>query len=194
MVRTSVARLAIAAALCCTAAACSAEAGPRTAPSPTASPSPLPTTSPTTEPTTDPTQPVEPTLPAAAKASTRAGAEAFVRYYIQLVNYAGRTGDTAEMKRRAAGCTSCTNLAGAFQETYAQGGEYTTQGWQIQSQFTTPDSRGNWVSLLEVRQARIVWVRKAGAEPERFPAKRLNLRFEIERHGGGWFVSELTQS
>jgi len=198
MVRTTVKRLSVAVAVACVLVSCSADAGPRTAPSPTTSPSPSPTTpstsEPTREPTNKPTGPSEPELPATAKAESRAGAEAFVRYYIELLNFAGRTGNTTELKRHASGCTSCENLASAFRRTYEQGGSYDTQGWRVYSQFTVPGSNGAWASLLEVRQTPMTWIRKAGAEPEQFPAKRLNLRFEVKRLSDRWSVTELTET
>lgn len=194
MVRTTVTGMVLASAVCCGLMACSAEADPQATPSATTPTTPAPTTPSASEATAEPTGPVEPDLPAAAKAPTRAGVEAFVRYYIKLLNFAGRTGETTELERRASGCTSCDSLASAFRKTYAQGGEYDTRGWQVDSQFTVRDSRGIWVSLLEVRQTPMTWIRRAGAEPERFPSKRLNLRFELRRLRHGWSVSGLTQT
>ena len=45
-----------------------------------------------------PSGPQEPPLPAAAKSPGKAGAKAFVAYYIKLLNYASWTGDTAAVR------------------------------------------------------------------------------------------------
>jgi hypothetical protein len=195
VVRTPVTGIVLASAMSCALIACSAEAGPQATPSPTTPTTPWPTTPSVTTATAKPTGPVEPELPKAAEASNRAGAEAFVRYYIALINFAGSTGHTTELKRHSSGCSSCDNLASAFQETYERGGHYDSRGWRIYSQFTVREPSGTWVSLLEVQQTPMTWVEKAGAEPKKLPPKRLNLRFELERlRHHGWSVSRLTET
>lgn len=195
MVRTRVTGLLLASALTgAVVTSCSDETDPRGAPTSTTTSTTPTTPPPTSDSTPDPKEPGEPTLPAAAKAPTRAGAEAFVRYYIKVVNYAGVTGDVHALKNSASTCRSCKSLAGAFRKTYAAGGHYRTDGWRIESQFTAPDPTGDWVSLLEVRQSKTTWVKAANAEPKRFPAKKLKLRFEVKRVGGVWRIAEFTQS
>jgi hypothetical protein len=194
MLRTRVTGMALASALALALIGCSADADPRAAPSATTPTTPSPTSPSASATTAEPKGPTEPSLPPGAKASNRAGAEAFVRYYVELVNFAGRTGDTTELERRSSGCSSCDNLVSAFRTTYAQGGHYETRGWRIDSQFTVPESRGTWVSLLEVRQPPMIWVERAGAEPTELPPKRLKLRFEVEWLSHGWSVSRLTET
>ncbi len=45
------------------------------------------TTTPTTPTTTSPTEPEPPELPALAKENSKAGAKAFVRYFVAVLNY-----------------------------------------------------------------------------------------------------------
>jgi hypothetical protein len=80
---------------------------------------PLPTTSPTPSTTT----PAVPTLPKAAKQNTKAGAFAFAKHYIDLVNYAQATGDTKVLKAiEAPGCGSCRASRKALESLFGHGG------------------------------------------------------------------------
>ncbi len=76
-------------------AGCDEDDGPTSVP-PSDSPS-APESSEPTEPTTTttPTEtgPVEPTLPTEAEEESKAGAEAFVTFYWDVVNYATKSGD-----------------------------------------------------------------------------------------------------
>ncbi len=87
-------------------AACSGD-GPAPAP-PTAATSPsisAPSTS-TGAPT-----PAIPELPEAAQVGDAAGAEAFVRYWVEVLNYAYVSGDTEPLDMISeAGCATCTSL------------------------------------------------------------------------------------
>ena len=60
-------------------------------------PKPLPKdskSSPSASPSATP-----PEMPAAAKKKTKAGAIAFVRHYVELINYAGRSGEPRPLAR-----------------------------------------------------------------------------------------------
>ena len=88
----------------------SPEAGrPNTAP-PTASPSGNPLPSESTAATPTPTGP--PTRPADADGLSLAAAEAFVRHYVDLMNYASQTGDGGPLLAASeAGCEGCKQYA-----------------------------------------------------------------------------------
>jgi len=188
MVRTTFTRLALAAALTCSLVACSAEAGPRTAPSPSSSPTPSPTTPPTSEPTSDPNQPAEPKLPAAAKAPTRAGAEAFVRYYIKLLNYASHTGDTEPLAAAANDCKGCRKYEALFSRTYARGGSFTGNLWSPYG-FTVVPGDGEYVVLTLVKASVGKYRPRAGAEVQPLKADRYSLRFTLVRDRSAWLIA-----
>jgi hypothetical protein len=59
-----------------------------------------------------------------ARARTPAGASAFTRFYLGLINDAYRTG-ASEPLRRYAGptCSSCTSIAAAVDDIYNRGGQ-----------------------------------------------------------------------
>lgn len=79
--------------------------------------SPTPAVTPSSTPT------AAPVLPEEAKANTKAGAIAFVRHYVELINYAQATGDTkalAQVESRT--CESCTNGRKYLYDLYSRGG------------------------------------------------------------------------
>lgn len=86
-------------------------------------PSPKPSPTVTESPTESPSAPAEPDMPAAAKEPTQAGAEAFVRYYWDLVNYAQATGDTKRLRSvSAATCVQCDGGIDAIDDVYGRDG------------------------------------------------------------------------
>lgn len=70
-----------------------------------------------------PTGPVEPTMPAAAKKHTAAGAEAFVKFYVVALNYAQATGSLATFRKLSTDhCAACSGYLQAINKTYGSGG------------------------------------------------------------------------
>lgn len=96
---------------------------------PDADESPSQSTAPTSTDPTDPTSaatadtPEAPELPTDATQQTEAGAEAFVRHYIELINYAQSTGDGAPLSDLSAqSCSVCQSFASRSDSLYAEGG------------------------------------------------------------------------
>lgn len=91
-------------------------------PEPRVAPSPSPSSSTTASPSSSP-GPTPPTLPATAIRRTDRGAEAFVHYFLDVLNFAQRSGDTAELRRiSSAACAGCRGYVDAIQSTYSSGG------------------------------------------------------------------------
>ncbi|MCW2836497.1 MAG: hypothetical protein JWQ15_611, partial [Marmoricola sp.] len=87
------------------------------APAPEPLPKPSGSTSPSASASATPGAPV---MPAAARAKTKAGAEAFVRHYVDVLNYAGLSGDTQPLRRlHISICTRCEAIADGIAQTYA---------------------------------------------------------------------------
>jgi hypothetical protein len=71
-------------------------------------------------------------MPAAAKAKTKAGAIAFARHYIELINHAQATGDVAPLTGvEKNGCASCGRANGVIQSLYRQGGSIRGGAFEI---------------------------------------------------------------
>jgi len=84
-------------------------------------------------PTPSPLKPLAPVLPEAAKADTKAGAVAFVRHYVDVLNYAQSTGETRGVTALGdADCRSCRNVARAIQAIYKPGGTISGGTWTLQ--------------------------------------------------------------
>jgi hypothetical protein len=90
---------------------------------------PPPSTSPTPSVSATPSPPA---LPEAAKANTRAGAIAFVRHYIELVNYAQMTGDVSALSIvEDPGCKSCSKGRDYLSRIYGAGGHIAGGAWTV---------------------------------------------------------------
>ncbi len=78
---------------------------------------------PTSPSTTAVSGPVEPTMPAAAQGTDAASAEAFVRFYWEMVNYAQATGDVDGLSGLATRCINCDDGVEFIEKAYGKGGE-----------------------------------------------------------------------
>jgi hypothetical protein len=108
---------------------------------PKADPSPSPS-SPVTSPVS--TTPSPPVMPDAAKANTKAGAIAFVRHYIDLVNYAQATGDVNALEEvEDHGCKSCEHGQTYLSSIYEAKGHIDGGQWTIR-RVTAEKSGENW--------------------------------------------------
>ncbi len=117
-------------------AGCGDDPQPKMPPPSASSPStPAPSAS------TDPA--VEPTLPPEAEGKDEAAAEAFIRYYYDLINYAQRTGDVKSLRAASlAGCDFCTSGADYVRDLYDNGGRQLGGGYSIsEAQVTLATSR-----------------------------------------------------
>ena len=86
--------------------------------------------SPTTSPTQDPT--AEPTLPPEAEGNDEAAAEAFIRYYWDVVDYAQSTGDMKTLETLALpSCGSCETGNAYLRKLYNNGGALTGVDYKV---------------------------------------------------------------
>lgn len=101
--------------------------------------SPPPTSS--SSPTSSATPSGPPTMPAAAKGRTPEAAEAFVRYYVDLINYGLETLDSAPLRAFASdGCRLCDGFGDALDRLEQRGGTYEGGKWSIRSLSPSPTS------------------------------------------------------
>ncbi len=110
---------------------------PTPTPSTTAMSTPTSPTMSSTPPEPPPPQP--PRMPALAREKSPAGAKAFVRYYIEAVNYAWLTHSTELLKRLSTDrCMPCSDIAKGIDDIRRRNGE--TQGalWRPQALVLIP--------------------------------------------------------
>jgi hypothetical protein len=75
-----------------------------------------------------------PTLPAQAKEDTPEGAAAFVKHYVDVFNYAARTGDVKELSRLSSPtCAPCSKYADEFEAIYSRGDRISERLWELRS-------------------------------------------------------------
>jgi Family of unknown function (DUF6318) len=154
------------------------------------------TTPASTEPTAtdDPSTPATPTIPTAATKSGRAGAKAFVEFYIDLENYAKDTGDVAPLRQYShPECGGCGDIIRFYREWYERG------GWFRDGDRTVASFDRVALSVApHDMYVRISGVQKAGAERERRDAsvrrvgrEPYTLLLWLLRDLDGWRVSRL---
>lgn len=105
----------------------------------------------TATPTTSP-----PSMPAQAKKDTPEGAAAFVKHYIEVFNYASRTGDVEELRRMSTRCDACSRYASEFEEIYKRGDQISAHLWTLKSLDLEQNSKANLVTAnVEVDEGRL---------------------------------------
>jgi hypothetical protein len=163
---------------------------PSTSPTPSSSPSEPESSSPS-EPTTTDTGPVEPTLPAEATPETKAGAEAFVEYYWDVVNYATFTGDVAKLKRLdQPSCQGCKGGIRFLEHVYSSGGRMVGGEYRVVRLEAAQSPSGDWAitTYTRVGLQRAV---DAGELSETFPAGRGKWLMALTWFDGAWSVATL---
>lgn len=156
---------------------------------PEASPPPTPsaTASPSASPSAEP-----PEMPAAAKVDGRRGTEAFVRYYVELINFAGSSGQTRPLLQSSADdCVKCRDLASGIDEIYASGGRIVGGGWTVADLRHYGRTQGRYFVDVVIDSSPQTLERADGTS-QSFPGAQNRLRaFVLERKQGTWIVSEL---
>jgi len=77
---------------------------------------------------------VAPTLPDEAKGSDEAAAKAFVRHYIDVLNYAGPAGDPEPLRHLSdPNCAACVAIADLVAEVHEAGGDIEGRGWSVRT-------------------------------------------------------------
>ncbi|MEQ6900300.1 DUF6318 family protein [Nocardioides sp. YIM 152588] len=163
--------------------ACAAEADPAPTP-PSASAAPPPSTA-----TPDP-GPVEPTLPAAATRNGKAGAEAFVEYYWEVVSYAQASGDTTRLEDlHAEACSLCTGAVQWIDRIYGSGGHINGGKHTVLTASATPSPSGSgrWVVASEIH-ATATRVAGAPGRNGRYDKADMAVTQILEHTGTSWRV------
>jgi hypothetical protein len=76
------------------------------------------------EPSLPPLGPPDLPMPAEARTQDAAGAEAFVRYYIDLINRTSTVMDAAPLREFSQSCEDCNRIASVVEEDAASGRQY----------------------------------------------------------------------
>lgn len=150
------------------------------------------TASPSATPTPSPSGP--PTLPPEARGTSDKAAIAFVRHWIDLVNYAGDTLDTRPLRVVSApSCDGCLGGIRALESIRSRGGKLLNHQWTIRS--TELVSRSP--ELLQVRVmfdiAPSQTIERAGAQPEKLKGGPKVYVFDVQRSETGLLIGAIVQ-
>lgn len=147
-----------------------------------------------TDPEPSPTpEPTPPQAPAIVSENSEEGAEAFVRHYIAVSNYATVTGDTTELQQLThSQCEGCSIIIEYIDEIYDAGGFVTDNSWvigDIETEMTTSDvfiSAEITTTSGKVKNA-------TDAEIESIPAisEKELFFFTVQNSDQGWRVTQL---
>jgi hypothetical protein len=162
-------------------AACSDDP-PAASPPPSASPS-------ATASSTAPSGP--PTLPPEARGTTPEAAEAFVRYYVSLINYATVTLDTRALKRVSQpDCSTCQLIFNISQNMKAAGRSYEGGQWTIAELQPLPAPRGHRQVRALIRVAQLS-VLSADGSTERVSGHDTSYVFDLVKRAESWSVARM---
>lgn len=131
----------------------------------------------------------QPSLPARAEQDSPAGAQAFVRHWVDALNHAGATGTTDYLRSLSAdSCTTCDRLATGIEDLYGKGGRLQSDGWQVLGTRVVPGTPDDEAALrLRVRRPPEAVYASEGAQAEVFRGStgRYGVRLAWD---GGWQV------
>jgi hypothetical protein len=154
------------------------------------------TASPTNTPTeTTPTEPSPPTsMPAAATKPGRGGAQAFVKFYVGLENYAKDTGNVAPLRRYShPQCGGCNDLIRFYQDWYQRGGWFKGGDREIRTfvRVVPAVAPHDMYVRLNGRTEPSTYRRNQSAKTLPTRGSNFTLLFWLLREQDGWRVSRL---
>lgn len=133
----------------------------------------------------------EPSFPDDAAVDSLKGAEAFVRHYIDLLNYAANTGDIRALQRVSSReCSGCKTYEDLYRATYENGGYMREPGWTPTDLFAADEGAGSVGVLVTVRAPRMRYKLSADSKEKFGAADVYKLRFGVSRRSGAWVVND----
>ncbi|ABL83551.1 hypothetical protein Noca_4054 [Nocardioides sp. JS614] len=134
--------------------------------------------------------PVEPTMPAAARGSDAAAAEAFVRFYWEMVNYAQATGDVEGLRSLGAeGCNACDGGVQFIRDVVKRSGEVVggeNSISHVRSAFFDDGRRITvWCDLANTKQ---IVDFPGKSDDEIYVAGSVKLQSVLRLDDGGWVI------
>src|SRR5262245_37323206 len=133
-----------------------------------------------------------PVPPAAARRHTSAGASEFVRFYIDLINAAYRTGASEPLRAYADDeCDSCSSIADAVDEIYSAG---SARGGQISIHRATSGGISQGVAptvVVELSIDSFTRLDHSGHTVEEEPRKEESWILTLKWSSHGWHVASI---
>lgn len=191
---------ALAAVVCSAAlAGCTEDssAGPTTAPSPGTSSGSSTTAEPTTStsptPSTPPTDPPPPVLPALAKEQSTAGAKAFVRFYIAVLNYSWTELQSRFLTAASADdCDVCQLISRRIDATNLRGGYQINGEWSPRRIYRLPGqsaARPKFLVTIDIGAGR--WKPGRGKDERKIASSQVTNEIDLSWTSHGWETLDL---
>lgn len=153
-------------------------------------PQPAPSTATTPSPSSATSSPpvAVPQLPEAATVGDAAGAEAFVRHWVDVLNYAYETGDTGPLDAiTGSACDLCAQAADSIEATYSTGGHIEGAVTSLVSIASPPPDDDGLVAVsVRYGQAASVDVDASGGRTAVDAVPEQNAGFILEWADGSW--------
>lgn len=156
----------------------------------------LPDTSSPTSPVTETsTAPVEPTLPPEAEGKGPDAAEAFVRHYYGMINYAQATGDTRGLRKLGLPtCRACAGGIDFIEKVYQRGGTNEGGDYSVLSAEVTGlrevDDRVSLYYLDVTAEHTTQTVSGAGDLDRTYEQGQADWRYEVVSGSRGWKIAQ----
>lgn len=134
-----------------------------------------------------------PRMPALAKERSPAGAKAFVRYYVAVLNYSWHSGHSTLTRRYSApGCVSCRGIARSIEQMTQAGGFYRGGAWRLKAPVLVPSQPGSApIVHAALIQSSGHW-KKSAADRLRVIKRDQNyLDVHLIRKSGTWKVTSM---
>lgn len=122
------------------------------------------------------------------------GAQQFATYWVETLNEATTSGETAQLRSLAAPeCETCDDFAEQLEEIYSAGGRVEAEGWEIASMTPEAGSSEDTTGLLLQIDvpAQQVYASK-DAEVQEFEGGKQGLRMQLVWDDEQWFVANLS--
>lgn len=154
----------------------------------TSPPTSAPTSSATQEP---PAQPPE--MPALAEEKSPAGAKAFVKYYMAVLNYSWHAGSATLARRFSTpDCIACRGIARSIDQMARSGGYYRGGEWAAALPVLIPSEPiDKPVVHTALEQSPGTWKRSEEDRLRRIPSSRQYIDVHLTRVGASWKVTSL---
>jgi hypothetical protein len=147
--------------------------------------------------TTAASGPSEPEMPEAAKGTDAAAAEAFVKFYWAMVNYAQETGDVDGLRRLSRNCQNCDAGAKSIEDTYAADGVI-GGGANRADHFDTiflDRPAGDWAIVEFGLTTAEQHIDRPGSDDDSdFPGGRTDIRMILQPSGDAWIVRSVEKA
>jgi len=151
--------------------------------------------SPSASPSASPTE-AAPTLPPEAEGTDEAAAKAFVRHYVDVLNYSGPAAETEALRALSTrSCSACIGIADFIDGVAADGGQIEGDGWTIrQLTLVTSDPSNTEIVIDALVEVHPQQVRpSSGADLKEFDGGQRLKTFWLKHRSPGWQVSRIDQ-